>query len=242
MVKRRTAVTTRRATSIPRPEAGTEPAPVEQIREAAQALLAEGRTEEAFEYFLAALAAVLRKNTELELLLAKHGRERVASRSEWISPEQLALLLEELEQLGTAEPVLDMVGEAREDATLEQDIKDANASGRAAEDRPRKRNPGWHTHQVERQIHEVVIAEAERICGGCGREKKSIGADITSRARSSSPAPGTSTSVLGARSTHRPNDRPTNVELHSMSSQLSMDVQDAGCERHLIACPETASL
>jgi hypothetical protein len=88
----------------------------------------------------------------------------------------------------------------------------------------------------------VVIAEAERISGGDGREKKSIGADITSRARSSSPAPGTSTSVLGARSTHRPNDRPTNVELHSMSSQLSMDVQDAGCERHLIACPETASL
>ena len=179
MVKRRRAVKSHRATSIPRPEAGTEPAPVEQIREAAQALLAEGRTEEAFEYFLAALAAVLRKNTELELLLAKLGRERVASRSERISPEQLALLLKELEQLGTAEPVLDMVGEAREDATLEQDIKDANASGRAAEDRPRKRNPGWHTHQVERQIHEVVIAEAERICGGCGREKKSIGADIT---------------------------------------------------------------
>jgi transposase len=179
MVKRRRAVKSHRATSIPRPEAGTEPGPVEQIREAAQALLAEGRTEEAFEYFLAALAAVLRKNTELELLLAKLGRERVASRSERISPEQLALLLEELEQLGTAEPVLDMVGEAREDAMLEQDIKDAKASGRAAEGGPRKRNAGWHTHQVERQVHEVVIAEAERICGGCGREKKSIGADIT---------------------------------------------------------------
>ena len=169
----------RRGRAIPRPEAGTEPGPVAQIREAAQALLSEGRTEDAFEYFLAALAAVLRKNTELELLLAKLRRERVASRSERISPEQLALLLEELEQLGTAEPELDGVAEAREDATLDQDIRDSKAADGGSEDRPRRRNGSWRTCQVEHQIHQVEIADAERICTRCGREKKGIGADIT---------------------------------------------------------------
>jgi transposase len=169
----------KRVPAIPRPEAGTEPAPVMQIREAAQALLSEGRTEEAFEYFLAALAAVLRKNTELELLLAKLRRERVGSRSERISPEQLALLLQELEQLGTAEPELDAVGEAREDARLDQEIKDSQATGREAGDRPRLRHRGWHARRVERQLHQVEVPEAERVCRTCGREKRSMGADIT---------------------------------------------------------------
>ena len=171
---------TRRAVrAIPRPAAGTEPAPVAQIRHAAEALYAEGRTDEAFEYFLAALTAVLRKNTELELLVAKLRRKRVGTRSERISPEQLALLLAELEQLGTAEPVLDVEAEARADAVLDQEIGAAKAEEGAPAPRPRPRNGGWQTRGIERQVHAVTVANAERVCVQCGREKRSIGADVT---------------------------------------------------------------
>jgi len=45
-----------------------------EVREAALAMLAEGEQEEAFEYLLAALAAVLRKSRDLELLVAKLRR------------------------------------------------------------------------------------------------------------------------------------------------------------------------
>ena len=45
-----------------------------EVRQAALGLLAGGRQEEAFEYLLAALAAVLRKSRELELLVARPRR------------------------------------------------------------------------------------------------------------------------------------------------------------------------
>src|SRR5712691_11320599 len=67
-----------------------------QIKESAQALLEEGKTEEAWELFLSALEAVLVKNRELELLVAKLRRERIGSKSERIDPAQLALLFEAL--------------------------------------------------------------------------------------------------------------------------------------------------
>jgi transposase len=72
-----------------------------QVRETARAMLADGRREEAFDFLLSALAAVLRKSRELELRLAKLRRERLARRSERVDPKQLALLFEGwLEQLG----------------------------------------------------------------------------------------------------------------------------------------------
>ena len=59
----------------PQPAAAWEPAALRQIRESAQALRAEGKVEEAFEFFLSALEAVLRKTRDLELLVAKLRRE-----------------------------------------------------------------------------------------------------------------------------------------------------------------------
>ena len=47
------------------------------MRVSAQALLSQGKADEAFELFLAALEAVLVKNRDLELLVAKLRRERL---------------------------------------------------------------------------------------------------------------------------------------------------------------------
>ena len=77
----------------------------EDVRTNAQALVAEGRTDEAFDLFVAALGAVLDKNRELSLLIHKLRSERTGKRSEKVDPGQLALLLEQLTAQDTpAEP------------------------------------------------------------------------------------------------------------------------------------------
>jgi transposase len=147
---------------------------LQQIRDAAQGLLTEGRTEEAFEYFEAALAAVLRRNAELEQLLAKLRRERLGSRSERVSAEQLALMLDELRQQLSEEAFASVTG-AQQDAGLESEIEHAKAS----EPKAARARRAWQVRDVERKVHHVSVAEAERMCRECGREKRRMGEDIT---------------------------------------------------------------
>ena len=158
---------------------GGEPAALVQIRSGAQALLANGKTEEAVDYSLAALAAVLQKNTELELLLAKLRRQAAGIRSERIAPEQLALLLEQMRQLEPSEPTKEKSeAEARQDAVVEQEIdreKKTAAHGRQA----RRRRERWRARNVEREVHHRDVPVEERVCAGCGRAKRRIGEDIT---------------------------------------------------------------
>ena len=151
--------------------------PLLQIREATQQLLAEGRSADAVDYSLAALAAVLRRVSELELLLAKLRRERAGKRSERISPAQLTLMLEALErQLGPQ--AFARVAEAQADAALEHEIEAAKVEGQAQKGR-RPRTRSWHARGVERRVHQLAVPEAERICTGCGRPKRRIGEDVT---------------------------------------------------------------
>ena len=152
--------------------------PLEQVRESAQALLAEGQVEEAFDFFVSALGAVLRQNRDLELLVAKLRRERVGKRSERVDPAQLSLLFEQLLELGGQEEV-DPEAEAREDAELDQQIDDAEKSQGKRRKKARQQNGTWRTRGVERQVHPIEVPEEERRCGKCGREKQRIGEDIT---------------------------------------------------------------
>ena len=156
-----------------------EPLALLQIRAAAQALLADGKTEEAVDYSLAALSGVLKKMTELELLLAKLRRQQAGVRSERISPEQLALLLEQMQQLEPPEPTKTMSeAEARNDALLEHQIEETEKQARGGR-RARRRRQSWQARQIEREVHEVDVPAEDRICAGCGREKRRIGEDAT---------------------------------------------------------------
>jgi transposase len=151
-----------------------------QIYEQVQALLAAGRQEEAVALLLAALSAVLRQSRRLELLLMQLRRAQRGTRSEKISPEQLALLLEELQQLGAAGPEQDATAEALEDEVLADEIERAEEAAQERGERRRPRRQSWHARAgVERQIHHVEVPETERICARCGREQQRIGADIT---------------------------------------------------------------
>jgi transposase len=153
---------------------------VAQIRAGAQALIGEGRLDEAFDYYAAALAAVLQKNTELELLLAKLRRQAVGVRSERIPPEQLALLLEQMRQLEPPEPTKERSeAEARQDAVVEQQIEREEKAARAEGRRARRRRERWRARKVERDVHHVDVPVEERMCAGCGREKRRIGEDLT---------------------------------------------------------------
>lgn len=148
-----------------------------QVRETAAQMVSEGRTEETVDFLLSALAAVLEKSRELELLLAK--MRRMGRSSERIDPKQLALLFEELlEQLGTEPEALDPEAEARQDAELEAEIR-AAAEHEARDDaRPRGSRRSWRTAEsVERQVHVLEVPAEQRTCERCGREKQKLGED-----------------------------------------------------------------
>jgi transposase len=161
------------------PPSKAESAALRQIRESAQALLEQGKADETWELLLAALEAVLVKNRDLELLVAKLRRERLGPRSERIDPAQLSLLLEALVDQGDPQATIDPEAEAREDAELDRQIESAEKSKADAPRKKRKQGPGWQTRGVERRVHPVAVAAAERTCPGCGKEKKPIGEDIT---------------------------------------------------------------
>jgi transposase len=149
-----------------------------QVRTTAQAMIGEGRHEEAFEFLLAALQAVLSKSRQLELLVAR--LRRAGRSSERVDPQQLALLFEELvEQLGAEAEVLEPEAEARQDAELEREIEAAKAARHErGETNPRPKR-GWQTRNVPRQVHTVEVAEQERTCRRCGGHKRKIGEDVS---------------------------------------------------------------
>lgn len=154
-----------------------------QIKESAQALVEGGKTEEAWELFVSALEAVLVKNRELELLVAKLRRERIGTKSERIDPAQMRLLFEALMDQGGTPAQVDPEAEAKEDADLDRAIESAEqASADSSGGRKRHKNePGWQTREVERRVHQVEVEAAQRTCRDCGREKKRIGVDVTRR-------------------------------------------------------------
>jgi transposase len=163
----------------PRPE----PQALRQIRESAEALLAQGKVEETWDLLLSALEAVLVQNRDLELLLAKLRRERLGTRSERIDPGQLSLLFDALQGQGGPQVPVDAEAEAKADAELDREIESAEQAPPDAgrKERKRRKGPGWRTRGVERQVHEVAVPEAERTCAGCGQERKRIGEDVTRR-------------------------------------------------------------
>jgi transposase len=158
-----------------------EPFAVRQVRESAQALLAEGKVEEAFEFVVSALDAVLRKTREMELLLAKLQKQHLGKRSERVDPDQLQLLFEELCRQGGPEAAPDPEAEAREDAELEQQIEEAEQARKeqGKGGGPRGGEAKVRTGGVERRLHRREVPEAERQCALCGEAKKRIGEDVT---------------------------------------------------------------
>jgi transposase len=157
-----------------------EPPALRQVRESAQALLAQGQVDEAFEFFASALEAVLRKTRDLELLVAKLQRERVGQRSERIDPGQLQLLFEELCSRGAPEAVLDPEAEAREDAELKQQIEQAQQEHEQDQAQP-GRGQRIRTRAVQRRVQRRGVPEAQRQCQRCGAIQPCIGEDVTHR-------------------------------------------------------------
>jgi transposase len=157
-----------------------EMAALRQIKESAQALLQEGKTEETWEFLLSALEAVLSRNSDLELLVAKLRRIHLNPRSERIDSVQLALLFDALVGQATAAAAMDPEAEAQADAQLDREIEDAEQTApETAPTKTRKPGPGWQTRGVERQVHHVEVPPAARTCADCGRPMKRIGEDVT---------------------------------------------------------------
>lgn len=170
------------------PTSGSPPrgeiAALRQIRESARGLLEQGKVEETWDFFLAALQAVLVKNRELEWLVAKLQRERLGRRSERLDPGQLALLFDLLIGQGSAGTEIDLETLAQEDAVLDGEIAKAEQEHPEASRtrrKKRKTGAGWQTQGVERQVHEVKVPPADRKCPTCHEEMDCIGFDVTHR-------------------------------------------------------------
>jgi transposase len=153
-----------------------EPFALKQVREAAQGLLAQGQVDEAFELMVSALDAVLRKSRDLELLIAKLRKERIGKTSERIDPAQLQLLFEQLRDQSPEEAV-DPEAEAREDAQLDREIKEAERG--KAKPKTRRKRRGLRISGVERRVHHHAVPEAERHCVSCGMLKERFGEEVT---------------------------------------------------------------
>lgn len=154
---------------------------LKQIRESAQALLREGKTEETLQFLLAALEAVLVKTHELELVVAKLRRAWRGTKSERIDPAQLQLLFEELIRQAGEPEESDPEAEAKADAALDREIEAAEKEQPEAKEKERKKGAGWQTRGAERRTHKIAVPEAERTCPQCGRPMKLMGEDITRR-------------------------------------------------------------
>jgi transposase len=157
---------------------------LQQMRASAQTLLREGKGDESCALLLAALEALLVKNHELELLLAKLRRERIGRHSERIDPAQLALLFETLLTQGGALTPPDPDAETREDAELDRAIEGAEQARSKTPGTPRSRHArrqAWQTRDVERRVHDVELPPDSRTCDTCHREKDDIGFDTTHR-------------------------------------------------------------
>jgi transposase len=171
--------TTTAGATAPPPE--RELPALKQIRESAQALLREGKTEETLQFLLAALEAVLVKTHELELVVAKLRRAWRGTKSERIDPAQLQLLFEELIRQAGEPEESDPEAEAKADAALDREIEAAEKEHPEAKEKQRKRGAGWQTRGAERRTHKVTVPEAERTCPQCGRPLKLMGEDVTRR-------------------------------------------------------------
>jgi len=155
-----------------------------QIRESAQALLAQGKVDETWEFFLAALDAVLMKNRELELLVLKLRRERLGRHTERLEPRQIALLFDALLAQGATPEPLDPDAEAREDAALDREITDAEQRGAGttrSRRKPRKADPRWRTTGVERHVHVIEVSPEDQTCPTCHDPMRCLGVDVTRR-------------------------------------------------------------
>lgn len=133
-----------------------------QIRESAQALLREGKTQETWELLLSSLEAVLAKSQALELLVAKLQRSGRSSKSERIDPAQLQLLFQELIRQSGQPLEADPRAETEEDAALEREIAEAESRRGERKQKASAKGPDLQIRAVERQTHKAELPQDQR--------------------------------------------------------------------------------
>ena len=160
--------------------ASHEPAALRQVRESAMAMMSGGKSEDAFEFLMSTLAALMRQNRDLELHLAKLRKEQAGKSTEKIDPRQLLLMFEGMiESAAAAGEAIDPEQEDREDEKLSEEIQQAEEeSGYTKKKRRGKRRPQTKP-EVRREDHYYKVPEEERDCDNCGRLKGVLSEDIS---------------------------------------------------------------
>lgn len=152
-----------------------------QVKTSAQALLSQGKTDEACDLLLSALESVLDRNRDLELLVMKLRRERLGRTSERVDPAQLALLFESLQAQSAPGEPHEAEAESREDEALAAEVEAEQATRAGRRRQSRKGETSWTTKLAERQVHQVPVPQPQRECTRCHRPMKTIGHEVTRR-------------------------------------------------------------
>lgn len=159
---------------------------INEIRNAAEGMLSSGGPAAALEYLLTALASLLNKNRNLEMLVAKLERAKFGRSSERIDADQLSLLFDTLcrESAAQGEPVPGMSPNAevenQTDAALTEEIEGARKDELVArKKRRKKKSDRVKARNVETVHHHEKVADSERCCSRCGKQKGCLSEDVT---------------------------------------------------------------
>jgi transposase len=150
----------------------TSPDPLETLRAAASGLTEQGRTEDALQMLLGAVASLQRDNERLAARLAELLRGRSRGGSEKLSPDQLELFAAQSEE---AAAELAAEDEAL-DALLGDDEEPEDLVPEGPRRRPRRKPLPEHLPRV---VVEHDLAESDKPCPACGSDRVCIGHDVS---------------------------------------------------------------
>jgi transposase len=139
-------------------------------------LLTEGRTDEALEQVACLLTQMRDQNNALQIRLLKTLRLQFGRKSEKLSPDQLALVLEKFEEAQAIVETPAAPPEAPAQSAPSTPSEPVSTELPAPKPKPRKghgRKP--LPTSLPREVRPLQVPAAERSCTLCGREKPCIG-------------------------------------------------------------------
>lgn len=141
------------------------------VRAVLEELIEAGRTDEAVDTALALLSELRDQNSDLMLRLAALRRRQ--HKSEKIHPDQLRLLLADVEGEVGVESADE---ESADDDDLEAEIVQAQEENRRSKKKRKPRRTRL-TDKIEREDIRHGLSEKEKICERCGKPLRSLGED-----------------------------------------------------------------
>jgi transposase len=152
------------------------------LREELKRLLDEGAHDSLLELVLGLLEKMMKENTQLAFRLQAALRQAYRKKSERLSPDQLALFLEQVVSPEATANEGSSNGEQSPSAPLpqasespKQEEKPAGRQPKSSPKRPRKKS---FPDTLRREVRFIPVPQDERVCGQRGATKQAMGYEV----------------------------------------------------------------